>query len=206
MRHRQPPLTLHSHVCARPRPPPPLPTPTCPTPLTPHPMQSMDDIERAVDDGVNAFKALCRDARTVPAGGATEIEIARQLQQWGRKVSGGCGYFFFAFFYFLRGWEGQRSSLRGCWEQWGRKVSGGSGYQREAGRRCGCICGPQGCISSPSCLPACASSSSPACLHMPPPPHLPACVCLLLLTCLPAYAASWPTCVPVCASSSPARG
>lgn len=29
---------------------------------------------------------VCRDARTVPAGGATEIELARQLQELGRKV------------------------------------------------------------------------------------------------------------------------
>lgn len=48
--------------------------------------QMLDDIERAVDDGVNSYKLLGRDARAVPAGGATEIEIAHQLQQWGRKV------------------------------------------------------------------------------------------------------------------------
>lgn len=48
----------------------------------------LDDIERAVDDGVNSYKMLCRDGRAVPAGGASEIEIARQLQQWGRKVRG----------------------------------------------------------------------------------------------------------------------
>lgn len=48
--------------------------------------QMLDDVERAVDDGVNAYKALCRDARSVPAGGATEVELARQLQQFGRKV------------------------------------------------------------------------------------------------------------------------
>lgn len=50
--------------------------------------QMLDDFERAVDDGVNSYKALCRDARSVPAGGATEIELARQLQQFGRKVGG----------------------------------------------------------------------------------------------------------------------
>ncbi len=46
----------------------------------------LDDIERAVDDGVNSYKLLCRDARAVPAGGASEVEIARQLQALGRKV------------------------------------------------------------------------------------------------------------------------
>eukprot|EP00887_Chlorella_sp_A99_P001971 scaffold18.g1971.t1 len=50
--------------------------------------QAMDDIERAVDDGVNAYKAMCRDARTVAAGGASEIEVARQLQAFGRKETG----------------------------------------------------------------------------------------------------------------------
>ena len=33
--------------------------------------QMLDDVERAVDDGVNAYKALCKDARVLPAGGAT---------------------------------------------------------------------------------------------------------------------------------------
>lgn len=46
----------------------------------------LDDVERAVDDGVNSYKLLGKDPRAVPAGGATEIEIARQLQQFGRKV------------------------------------------------------------------------------------------------------------------------
>jgi len=48
----------------------------------------MDDIERAVDDGVNAFKALTKDARTLPAGGATEIELAARLAAYGRKQTG----------------------------------------------------------------------------------------------------------------------
>jgi len=50
--------------------------------------QMLDDIERAVDDGVNAYRALTRDARSLPAGGATEIEVARQLQTLGRKETG----------------------------------------------------------------------------------------------------------------------
>lgn len=50
--------------------------------------QMLDDIERAVDDGVNSYKLLCKDARSCPAGGGTEIEIARQLQQIGRKETG----------------------------------------------------------------------------------------------------------------------
>eukprot|EP00890_Picochlorum_soloecismus_P004861 jgi/Picsp_1/5376/NSC_02737-R1_tcp-1 cpn60 chaperonin family protein len=50
--------------------------------------QALDDIERAVDRGVNALRALTRDARVVPAGGATEIEIARQLLEIGQKEKG----------------------------------------------------------------------------------------------------------------------
>lgn len=48
----------------------------------------LDDVERAVNDGVNAFKALTRDGRCVAAGGATEIELARQLSEWGKKQTG----------------------------------------------------------------------------------------------------------------------
>ena len=50
--------------------------------------QMLDDVERAIDDGVNAYKALCKDPRMLPAGGATEIEVARQLAAWGRKETG----------------------------------------------------------------------------------------------------------------------
>lgn len=48
----------------------------------------LDDVERAVDDGVNAYKALCRDPRAVPAGGALEIECARLLRAYGAKQAG----------------------------------------------------------------------------------------------------------------------
>lgn len=95
----------------------------------------LDDVERAVDGGINAYKALCRcasegeaagggpagraslqcpvvagtgwggrgtptdrrppaactaarDARTVAAGGAAEIEVARRLQAFGRRETG----------------------------------------------------------------------------------------------------------------------
>lgn len=48
----------------------------------------LDDVERAVDDGVNAYKALCRDARVLAGGGAAEIEVARRLAAFGRKLTG----------------------------------------------------------------------------------------------------------------------
>jgi len=48
----------------------------------------MDDIERAVDDGVNVFKGLCKDGHLTPGGGATEIELARQVAQWAETHPG----------------------------------------------------------------------------------------------------------------------
>ena len=42
----------------------------------------MDDVERAIDDGVNTFKGLTRDSRMVPGAGATEIELAKQLSSY----------------------------------------------------------------------------------------------------------------------------
>ncbi|KAM8835216.1 T-complex protein 1 subunit theta isoform 1-T1 [Synchiropus picturatus] len=48
----------------------------------------MDDIERAVDDGVNTFKVLVRDNRLVPGAGATEIELARRIASYGETCPG----------------------------------------------------------------------------------------------------------------------
>jgi len=47
-----------------------------------------DDIERAIDDGVNVFKGMIKDPRFVPGAGATEIELARLLQAFGDSVPG----------------------------------------------------------------------------------------------------------------------
>lgn len=43
----------------------------------------MDDIERAVDDGVNCFKALTRDGRMLSGAGAVEMELAQRIASYG---------------------------------------------------------------------------------------------------------------------------
>lgn len=48
----------------------------------------LDNIERALDDGVNSYKILTRDPRRLPAGGATELELARLLSDFGKKETG----------------------------------------------------------------------------------------------------------------------
>ena len=39
----------------------------------------LEDLERAVDDGVNTVKVLCTDGRFLPGAGAVEIELARRI-------------------------------------------------------------------------------------------------------------------------------
>lgn len=48
----------------------------------------LDDLERAVDDGVNTYKALCKDSRIVPGAAATEIELARKLKEFSFTETG----------------------------------------------------------------------------------------------------------------------
>ncbi|GER39950.1 thermosome subunit 1 [Striga asiatica] len=48
----------------------------------------LDDLERAIDDGVNTYKAMCRDSRIVPGAAATEIELARRLKEFSFKETG----------------------------------------------------------------------------------------------------------------------
>uniref|UniRef100_A0A7S4JV19 CCT-theta n=1 Tax=Odontella aurita TaxID=265563 RepID=A0A7S4JV19_9STRA len=40
----------------------------------------LQDLERAVDDGVHAAKTACRDARLVPGAGAVEMELSTQIR------------------------------------------------------------------------------------------------------------------------------
>ena len=43
----------------------------------------LEDIERAIDDGVNVIKNTCKDTRMLPGAGAIEIELARRLRTIG---------------------------------------------------------------------------------------------------------------------------
>lgn len=48
----------------------------------------MDDVERALDDGINVFKMLTRDARLVAGAGATELELCKQVTQFAKTLPG----------------------------------------------------------------------------------------------------------------------
>ncbi len=48
----------------------------------------LDDIERAVDDGVNVVKAITRDPRLVPGAGATEMQLVERIAAFGEKTPG----------------------------------------------------------------------------------------------------------------------
>lgn len=48
----------------------------------------LDDLERAIDDGVNVIKALLKDPRLVPGAGATELELAKRVDAYGSGLKG----------------------------------------------------------------------------------------------------------------------
>ena len=48
----------------------------------------LDDVERAVDDGVNAIKTMTRDPRMVPGAGATEINLAKKIAEYAKTQPG----------------------------------------------------------------------------------------------------------------------
>lgn len=49
---------------------------------------NLDDIERAIDDGVNAIKGLVQDNALLPGAGAVEIELVKLITQYGEKTPG----------------------------------------------------------------------------------------------------------------------
>ncbi|KAH6625595.1 t-complex protein-like protein 1 [Boeremia exigua] len=48
----------------------------------------LDDVERAIDDGVNVVKAITRDARLVPGAGATEMQLIERIKTIADKTPG----------------------------------------------------------------------------------------------------------------------
>ncbi|KAJ1659439.1 T-complex protein 1 subunit theta [Dispira simplex] len=48
----------------------------------------LDDIERAIDDGVNVVKAVTKDPRLLPGAGAIEMELCKRLTSFGEKTPG----------------------------------------------------------------------------------------------------------------------
>ena len=48
----------------------------------------LDEAERSMQDALHVVRDLYRDPRIVPGGGAFEMEIAKRLREWGRKLPG----------------------------------------------------------------------------------------------------------------------
>jgi T-complex protein 1 subunit theta len=48
----------------------------------------LDDVERAMDDGINVFKALTKDPRLVAGAGAFEMEMAKDLMTFAEATPG----------------------------------------------------------------------------------------------------------------------
>ena len=48
----------------------------------------LDDVERAVEDGVNVIKAVTKDSRLVPGAGAAEMQLVERITAQGEKTPG----------------------------------------------------------------------------------------------------------------------
>lgn len=48
----------------------------------------LDDLERSIDDGVNNVRIILRDGRLVPGAGASEIELAARVAEYGAVTPG----------------------------------------------------------------------------------------------------------------------
>lgn len=48
----------------------------------------LDDLERAVNDGINSVKTLCKDRRLLPGAGATDMALAARLKRFAGTKTG----------------------------------------------------------------------------------------------------------------------
>ena len=48
----------------------------------------LDNIEKTIEDGVNAYKAICKDPCYLPGAGATEMYLSTQLKLYAKEFSG----------------------------------------------------------------------------------------------------------------------
>lgn len=48
----------------------------------------LEDLERAVDDGIHTVRAACFDPRFVAGAGAVELELTKQLRAYAESVAG----------------------------------------------------------------------------------------------------------------------
>ncbi|MCC6021008.1 MAG: TCP-1/cpn60 chaperonin family protein [Thermoproteaceae archaeon] len=48
----------------------------------------LDEVERSLQDGLHVVRDIFREPKVVPGGGALEIEIARRVREFARKLSG----------------------------------------------------------------------------------------------------------------------
>lgn len=48
----------------------------------------LNDLERAINDGVNVLKSLMKDAQLIPGVGATELELAKWVEVYGSSLKG----------------------------------------------------------------------------------------------------------------------
>lgn len=48
----------------------------------------LNDVERAIDDGIHAVKSLTEDPRLLPGAGAVELELSRHLKKYADEVLG----------------------------------------------------------------------------------------------------------------------
>lgn len=48
----------------------------------------LEDIERAIDDGVNVYKSMIREPAFVPGAGSIEILLSNKLEAEAKKLTG----------------------------------------------------------------------------------------------------------------------